>query len=89
VPEHVVSAGSWQEPDVPVRTQRSPRLQSLESVHAMWQRPNAQMSGMLQSLLIEQVLASPAAADLLLQLAMVPANPRAKPTRTTTPKIRR
>jgi hypothetical protein len=47
------------------------------------------MSGMLQSLLIEQLLASPDAADLLLQLAMVPANPRAKPTRTMTPKTRR
>jgi hypothetical protein len=87
---HVLSTGSWQEPVLPETTQRSPRgVQSLETAHALWQRPNAQMSGELQSLLMEQLLASPAAPDLLLQLAMAPAKPRARPAKTTTPKKRR
>ncbi len=55
------SVGSSQTPFVPETTQMLPGGQSDDSMHALWQWPNAQMSGLSQSLLMEQVADRPPA----------------------------
>jgi len=75
---HVLSVESWQTPVAPDSTHRSPVAQSRDSWQALWHLVNAQMSGELQSLLIEQVLASPTPEELLqLEPAAAKADARA------------
>jgi hypothetical protein len=56
---HAFSLGSSQTPFEPETTHRLPGGQSVETVQALWQCPNAQTRGLSQSLLIEQLPASP------------------------------
>jgi hypothetical protein len=81
VPLHVSSSGSSHTPVVPETMHRSAGFvtgQSLETSHALWHLPNAQMSGGSQSLLIEQLPESSTPDEL--QLADVAA--------TTAPRTR-
>jgi hypothetical protein len=87
-PAHVLSVDSWQTPVVPDSTHRSPVEQSRDSWHALWHLVNAQMSGELQSLLIEHVLASPTPEELL-QLEPATAKADAKATHAPIPSARR
>jgi hypothetical protein len=78
---HAVSGGNWQTRAVPVplETHRSPGVvQSRDSMHWAWHLANAQTSGELQSLLIEQV-AERAAPEELLQLKITTAAPSTQP----------
>jgi hypothetical protein len=88
---HVVSSGSSQTEPALLCTQRSPALQSRDSLHALWHRPNAQISGESQSLLIEQGWSScsrPASPLLeLLQLGADAARKHAETRPRTTPTI--
>jgi hypothetical protein len=54
----VASIESWHTALAPSGTHRSPGGQSRVSVHWVWHRVNAQISGELQSLLIEQLCTS-------------------------------
>src|ERR1019366_7037800 len=87
VPLHVSSCGSSQTPVVPDTMQRSAGLvtgQSLETSHALWHLPNAQMSGESQSLLIEQLPESSTPDELqLADVAAITAATRRSAARAT------
>jgi len=87
-PAHVLSVESWQTPVAPDSTHRSPVAQSRDSWQALWHLVNAQMSGELQSLLIEHVLASPTPEELL-QLEPATAKADAKASHAPIPRARR
>jgi hypothetical protein len=73
-------------PVVPDLTHRSPVGQSRDWVQALWHLANAQMSGELQSVLIEHVLARPTAEELLqLEAAAATSPPSNNPATRTIP----